>query len=338
MSAPMAGVSGGLLAAEVAKAGGMGTIAAGHFQDVIALEKEIVIFQEETKAIASKDHAGLTIGFIGFSSLATPTGWQNYEHILQHYKPKAVQFFAPSVIVSKESGRSNIKLAHEYGAKFLAQVGSISEAKEAIQHKVDAIICQGSEAGGHGLRRQLGNSATALASQTAKMTDIPVLMAGGIVNGAHVASALCVCDGVSVGTRFWAANESLGDKRLQTELTKSNSCDDCIRTTVFDQIQNATSSTKWPHPYDSTGALRNRTTNQWEGKTEEELQFAIDNTTLLEQYRASREESDAEVIPTLAGEGVGEIASIDGAYALTLRLEKEAIDAIDALKSKVSSH
>mmetsp|Transcript_14500 Transcript_14500/g.25495 ORF Transcript_14500/g.25495 Transcript_14500/m.25495 type:complete len:366 (-) Transcript_14500:20-1117(-) len=340
LSAPMADVSGGLLAAEVTKAGGLGMIAAGHFQYVDQLEAEIGIFKDrmrsETVRSASKEtgshHSDLAIGFIGFSSLATPSGWVNYEHILRKYRPKAVLFFAPAII-AQQGGPSNVQLAHEHGVKFIAQVGSINEAKEAIQHKVDAIICQGSEAGGHGLRRELGNSTMALASQTSKMTNIPVLAAGGVVNGKHIASFLCVCDGVSMGTRYWACKESLGNEQLQNELAKDNSCDDVIRTAVFDQIHNELSTFQWPHPYNSTAALRNQTAEEWDGKSSKELQYAIDNTRLLEEYQVSREMSDANVVPVLAGEGVGEINSIEGASEITLKLEGEAIDTLDRLRS-----
>ena len=340
----MAGVSGGLLAARVCKAGGLGMIAAGHFQDISKLEKEIQIFQEEMKNIPATDtttddrshsqqqSADLSIGFIGFSALSTPNGWKDYEYILKHHRPKAVQFFAPSIIHQPNDDLSNVQLAHEYNTQFIAQVGSISEAKEAIRHKVDAIICQGSEAGGHGLRRELGSSTMALASQVSKMTTIPVLAAGGIVNGKHLASALCVCDGASMGTRFWASKESIGNPKLQQELIKDNSCDDVVRTTMFDQIQNELSSIMWPHPYHSIGALRNQTSLEWEGKTAQELQNAIDKTELLDEYKSAQKASDPCVVCILSGEGVGEIDHIEEAYDVTLRIEKEAIDSINRLQ------
>ena len=339
LSAPMAGVSGGLLAAEVTRAGGLGMIAAGHLRDVDELESEINIFENlMTRSPSSKEETGSrggsgpAIGFVGFSSFATPEGWGNYVRILRKYRPRAVQCFAP-IIIARRGLPSNVQLAHEHGVKFITQVGSLNEAKEAIRHKVDAIICQGGGAGGHGLRRELGNSTTALTSQVSNMADIPVLAAGGIVNGKHLASLLCVCDGVSMGTRYWASKESLGNEQLQKELVKDNSCDDVIRTTAFDQIQNELSVLQWPHPYDSSGALRNETIEECDGKLSKELQCAIDNTQLLEKYKVSREMSNANAVSVLAGEGVGEIYSIEGAYHITLKLEEEAIDTIDKLRS-----
>ncbi|KAL9186844.1 hypothetical protein ACHAXT_010564 [Thalassiosira profunda] len=340
LSAPMADVSGGLLAAEVTRAGGLGMIGAGHVADVAALEAEIAIFEERMKADrasagdaqGTKQRSDLAIGFVGFSALSSPQGWEDYERILRTYRPKAVQFFAPFV-VEREGGPSNVQLAHDYGVKFVAQLGSITEAKVAIAHDVDAIICQGSEAGGHGLRREVGSSAMALASQTAKLTDIPVLAAGGIVSGKQLAAALCVCDGASIGTRYWACEESLVRGPLQEELTRSNSCDDVIRTPVFDQIQGSFSSFKWPYPYNSTRAMRNSTTEEWDGKPSEKLQAVLDDSNYLERYRASMKSADKDVVPVLAGEGVGEINSIEGAYDVTLRMEEEAIDVIKRLQS-----
>ena len=382
VSAPMAGVSGGLLASEVTRAGGLGMISAGHLRNLADLEAQIEIFVESTNAakakaaiaIAMEDSdnrsssspsspsspatSDLAIGFIGFSSLATPTGWEDYEYILRKYRPKAVQFFAPFLV--ERPGRcggggggteDNVQLARAHGSKFIAQVCSMSDVRLAVRHGgVDAIICQGGEAGGHGLRRELGNSAMALASQAKRMMTatssssssssiIPVLASGGVVNGRHVASALCYCDGVSMGTRYWACRESIGDGRMQRRLVddgdgSSSSCDGVLRTVVFDAIHNETSSdVKWPYPYDSVGALRNETTTEWDGRPYSELRKAMDETDLLERYGKCKEIPDASVVQVLAGEGVEEIDIIEGAYDITLRIEQEAIDAIDRLRS-----
>lgn len=342
----MAGVSGGLLAAEVSSAGALGFIAAGHFDDVNKLEEEIALFESIMKSATSSsatsesnegllDDSNLCIGFIGHSSLSSPEGWAKYDRLLQTHKPKAVQFFAPSIIKRQSnSSFSNVELAHQHGVKFIAQVGSVLEAKEAIHHNVDAIFCQGSEAGGHGLRRELGNSTITLASQVSKLTDIPVLAAGGVATGRHLASALCVCDGAVLGTRFWASKESLGNMKLQQELIRDNSCDDVVRTEVFDQIENELKEhNKWPHPYDSVGALRNETTVKWEGRPRNEVKNAMLNTDLIKEYKQSTEESDATVVAVLAGEGVGEIDSIDCACDIVLKIEQEAVDTIRRLNT-----
>ncbi len=262
----MAGVAIGLLAAEVTRAGGLGMIAAGHLQNVADLEAQIEIFKKNTAkatmgnntcpssspspSSSSPPPSDLAIGFIGFSSLATPAGWEDYAFILRKYRPKAVQFFAPFLVECPGGGGggsdNNVRLVREHGSKFIAQVGSISEARLAMEHVVDAIICQGGEAGGHGLRRELGSSAMALALQTKRIAGgVPVLTSGGVVNGRHLASALCYCDGASIRTRYWACQESIGDGALQRRLVNAgNTCDDVLRTAVFDAIQNQTAAVK----------------------------------------------------------------------------------------------
>jgi nitronate monooxygenase len=327
-SRSMAGVSGGLLAALVSNAGGLGFIAAGHFQDIDKLEAEIQIYSD---VVNSAIDARPCIGFIGHSSLKSSQGWDNYEYILRKHKPRAIQFFAPSIVTSPD-GDSNVKLAHKYGAKFVAQVGSIPQAKEAIEHKVDAIICQGAEAGGHGLRRELANSTMALSSQVSNLTDIPVIAAGGIVNGKHLASVLCVCDGASIGTRLWASTESLGNKLLQKELIKGNTCDDVVKTSVFDQIENEMKEIKWPHPFDASGALRNDTTKEWENKSRGEISKALQSTDLLDRYKVAIGRNDTAVVTNYSGEGVGEINSIESAYELVLQMEIDAISTIQRLQ------
>lgn len=331
----MAGVSGGNLAAEVCKAGGLGFIAAGHFQDVGKLEAEIKIFFDAVQCTEITTEYGPCIGFIGHSSLATPQGWNHYEHILEKYKPRAIQFFAPAII-TRPDGQSNVELAHKHGSKFIAQVGSVFQAKEAIEHGVDAIICQGSEAGGHGLRRDLANSTMALSSQVSNITDIPVVAAGGIVNGKHLAAVLCVCDGAALGTRLWASVESLGNQKLQAELIKDNTCDNVIKTSVFDQIENEMKEIKWPYPFDASGALRNHTTEEWEGKSPGELSKALNETDLMNTYKTAIEETNHGVISNYAGEGVGEIHNIDSACDLILQIEREAKETINKLHSSTS--
>lgn len=64
-----------------------------------------------------------------------------------------VQFFAPAIMPDAQ----NVKIAMAKGVKLImAQVGSLEEAQMALDAGVDAIIAQGSEAGGHGLRPDLG--------------------------------------------------------------------------------------------------------------------------------------------------------------------------------------
>jgi nitronate monooxygenase len=303
----MAGHVGAQLAAETCRAGGLGFLAAGHLQDVAPLELEIQKFREknESDATDSSHTYPLGIGFIGYSTFGTPEGWKRFEYILEKYRPDVVQFFAPAVLSQKDSTDStvttttNVSMAQKYSAKVLAQVGTVQDARQALEAGVDGLIVQGSEAGGHGVHRSLGSGTLSLAANVVAIAnshnkDIPVLAAGGIVDGRGLVAALALgCDGVVLGTRLWASKESTGKASLKQRLVETESCDDVVRTTAFDQIQNSYSSTPWPVPYDSVGSVRNTFSGRWDGKTDE-LASVLEsppNEVVLEYKKAQQEGS-----------------------------------------------
>jgi nitronate monooxygenase len=337
MGAPMAGVSGGALAAATCRAGGLGFIAAGHMttEDRLKqLEKEIATFRDE-----SSNSAPLCIGWIGFSSFYNEEGFDLYERILKQQKPAVVQFFAPAISRHPKTGKSNVEIAKEVGnVKVLLQVGSVKEGIEAIAAGADGVIAQGSEGGGHGLRRELGNGTLPLAARLVRLAaEAPhkplVLAAGGIADGRGVAAALALgCDGAVLGTRLWASHEALNKNSLKLALVAAQSSDDVHRTRVFDQIQNTYTNPPWPEPYDSVGALRNETSEAWDGKALElEMALSMVGSTILQDYMAASQEGDPSQVQVLAGEGVGEIDAINSAYDIMLEVDQEARDVIDIL-------
>mmetsp|Transcript_10671 Transcript_10671/g.19477 ORF Transcript_10671/g.19477 Transcript_10671/m.19477 type:complete len:360 (+) Transcript_10671:123-1202(+) len=331
MLAPMAGVSGGALAAETCRAGGLGFIAAGYLSSLETIQQEVSIFRKMIPL--EGEHASrLCIGFIGHGALGSEEAWARVERVLKEYRPAAVQFFAPSIARHPVTKQTNVEMAHEYGCKVVVQVGSIAEAREAFVSNVDAIIAQGSEAGGHGLRRDYGNGTLAFAARIVSMREeqssqIPILAAGGIVDGRGLAAALALgCDGVVLGTRLWASEEALGNQNAKLQLASNESENDqVIRTNVIDQITNTYSSVPWPFPFDSVGALRNPTIETWHGK-EQELDAALKekNSSLAAEYKGARESGDYNIAAILAGEGVGDIKSVGKAYDIVDDISEEA--------------
>ena len=87
------------------------------------------------------------------------------------------------------------------------QVGSVAEVVRAVESGVDVVTAHGSEAGGHNCGSV---STTALLPATRRaLPNATVLAAGGIVDSASLAAALClVADVAWVGTRFLATHES----------------------------------------------------------------------------------------------------------------------------------
>lgn len=349
----MAGHSGGQLAAAVYRGGGIGFIGAGHWladddsKGLQMLEREISLFHAATSATrirknstmgchdaeATDDDAGATpapfgIGFLCYSSLATKAGWKRLAHVLETHQPSCVQFFAPAVMTMPEessSATSNIAFTKQVSPSTIvfAQVGTVRDALAAQNAGADVIIAQGTGAGGHGLRRGGSGTLSLARNCIAEVDDIPVIAAGGIVDGPTMAAAMVLgCDGVVLGTRLWASRESLGLASLQQRLAAPGlSCDDVVRTSTFDWIQNAYHTYPWPDPYDSVGGLRNATSREWEGRPERQLQAAIaeNHDNMVDRYRTANERGDPDIGLVHCGEGVGLIDSVDESAEVLVR-------------------
>jgi len=95
---------------------------------------------------------------------------------------------------------------HQMGMQFIGMCGAVRHAERQVAANVDIITAQGTEAGGH-----TGNISTfVLVPQIARaISPKPVLAAGGIGSGRHVAASLALgAQGVWVGTAFLASEET----------------------------------------------------------------------------------------------------------------------------------
>lgn len=94
---------------------------------------------------------------------------------------------------------------HAAGLKVMNVCGTVRHAKAGEDGGLDAVIAQGTEAGGH-----TGKIATmALVPQVVDAVKIPVLAAGSIVDGRGLAASLALgAQGVWMGTRFIASTEA----------------------------------------------------------------------------------------------------------------------------------
>ena len=108
-------------------------------------------------------------------------------------------------------------------------VPRVEDAVRAVEAGADVIVAQGNEGGGH-----VGEIAsTVVVRQVVKaVAPVPVLAAGGFVDGAGLAAALALgAAGVLLGTRFLATDESScrgcvqgGDRREQRQRHDRHHC------------------------------------------------------------------------------------------------------------------
>lgn len=98
-----------------------------------------------------------------------------------------------------------VKRFHDAGLKVMNVSGTVRHARAAEAGGLDAVVAQGTEAGGHTGRI----AGLALIPQVVDAVKIPVVAAGSIVDGRGLAAALALsAQGVWIGTRFIASAEA----------------------------------------------------------------------------------------------------------------------------------
>jgi enoyl-[acyl-carrier protein] reductase II len=113
------------------------------------------------------------------------------------------------------------------GVKVLHVVSNVKQAQSAESCKVDAVIVEGVEAAAH-----LGFDEIPLFSlipQVADVVSIPVIAAGGIVDGRGVVAAFALgAEGVQLGTRFVAVEENIAHSKYKQAIVEAGDTDTAI--------------------------------------------------------------------------------------------------------------
>jgi nitronate monooxygenase/enoyl-[acyl-carrier protein] reductase II len=138
------------------------------------------------------------------------------------------------------------------GALHMHTVGSVTEARQAVDCGVDVIVAQGWEGGGH--VRGTTTTMVLVPSVVDAVSPVPVMAAGGISDGRGIAAALTLgAQGVWLGTRFLATAEAGTHGMYRNRLVASGAAD-TVHTRCFDG--------GWPDaPH---RVLRNSTVRRWE--------------------------------------------------------------------------
>jgi len=295
LSAPMAGIAGGALAAAVTGAGGLGLIGGGY-GDRAWLERE---FDEAGSARVG-------VGFITWALASKP----DLLAVALERKPAAVMlsfgdpaFFAP--------------LLAEAGVPMICQVQTLRHAMRAAEAGAAAIVAQGAEAGGHGDRRGTFALVPEVADWlAAHAPETLLLAAGGVADGRGLAAALMLgADGVLVGSRFWASAEARVSPAMHAAALAASG-DDTIRSSVMDLVRGL----DWPGRY-TARVLRNPFTDRWHGR-EEALRAAAAREGPA--WGAAFAAGDPERSNTFVGEAAGLIRDVRPAGEILAGMVAEA--------------
>lgn len=239
--APMAGVSGGHLAAAVSDAGGLGMVGIGS-----ATAEQLLA--ETTIAKATGKPFG-----VGLLAWTLP--------MQEHLVDATIESGASLVSVSFGDYEKYVDRFRAAGILTATQVCTIEDLPVAVDAGVDLIVARGGEGGGHGQDKV---STLPLLQQVLDGTDLPVLAAGGIANRRGLAAVLAAgAAGAWVGSAFLACDEGANSDAGKDAIVAAHA-DDTIYTTVLDVGRRI----PWPAEFGGR-ALRNSYTDAWHGKEDE---------------------------------------------------------------------
>lgn len=303
--APMAHAAGGALSAACANAGALGLVGGGY-GDLAWTQREYAL------ALRTGPRERIGCGFITWcmDKDASPLDW------VLDQKPRAL-------MLSFGDPRPYAARIAASGAALICQVQRIDQVPQALDAGAEVIVAQGGEAGGHsisptgtrGLMTLIPEMADWLAANSPQTM---LLGAGGIGDGRTLAAALALgADGVLVGTRLWAARESLASEASKAQSLKVGG-DGTIRSEVYDVFANR----KWPDEFGYTRAARNALQQQWEGRLPE---LATAAPAVRSAYDAGVKAGDFSRAFITVGEAVGLIHDIPPAGELIARMTTQAV-------------
>lgn len=205
MCGAMSWVSERNLVSAISNAGGFGVIACGAMPPEL-LDTEIAA----TKALTAKP--------FGVNLITMHP--QLFELIAVCAKHKVGHI----VLAGGLPPKGSLEAIKETGAKVICFAPALTLAKKFIRSGVDALVIEGSEAGGH-----IGPVATSVLAQEILpevAEQVPVFVAGGIARGELIASYLEMgASGVQLGTRFVCANESIAHPDFKKAFLRANARD-----------------------------------------------------------------------------------------------------------------
>ena len=119
------------------------------------------------------------------------------------------------------------ELLHSSGIRVMHVISSVAQAQFAESCGVDAVIAEGAEAGGRIGRDEL--PLFSLIPQVADAVSIPVIAAGGIVDGRGMAAAFALgADGVQLGTRFISTEECIAHANYKKAILRAGDTDTIV--------------------------------------------------------------------------------------------------------------
>lgn len=316
VNAGMAMIARPALAAAVCEAGGLGTI--GSDINPPAVLRDLL---RQTKALTKRPFGVDLIG-----------DFVTDEHIsvLVEEQVALVIFFW--TLPTQE----HVQWLKQAGIDVWMQIGAVAEAERAVALGADALVVQGAESGGH--NRAEASTMTLFPRIRRRFPSLPLLAAGGIVDGTTMAAALILgADAVWCGSRFLASQEAEAHDAYKNRVLSADVGDTAILSIY---------GPEWPGQ--AMRAIVNDGARMALGREVEAIAEAegkiIGSTILngqtipLARYSAilpTRDfDGDIEQVCLTAGQSAGNIGEILPAGEIIRRMTSEAKAALDDLVAR----
>ena len=208
-----------------------------------------------------------------------------------------------------------LKRAHELGIQVWGLVGKPRQAKRQIEAGTDVIIAQGFDAAGH-----TGNIGTfSIVPQVvdaARGTGVPVIAAGGVTTGRHLAAALALgADGVWTGSLWLTSRESDLNMPLKERLLEAET-EDTLYSNCISGYTMRTTRSPWHDEWMSDAAP-------------EVLKPPLQMILSSNYIQGSLDYQRKDLMTEAAGQGIHYIKEMKPARQILSDIVEEALDVFD---------
>ena len=213
IQAPMNWVSGADLVAAVSEAGGLGTLGPNSGAKKITPDVELTgeRMRDQIRKVRDLTRAPFAVNIVAGFGEDLKYSKRIVEVVIKEKVPVA--------IVSVGRPDTYTGILKEAGVKVLHAISTARHGKKAEAVGVDAVICEGFEAGGHKGFTEL--TTLILTPMVVDAVSIPVVTGGGIGDARGVLAALALgADGIYMGTRFMATRESESHSHVKEAIVK----------------------------------------------------------------------------------------------------------------------
>jgi enoyl-[acyl-carrier protein] reductase II len=208
IQAPMNWVSGADLVAAVSNAGGLGTLGPNCGAEEITPDVELTgeRMRDQIKKVRRLSQEPFAVNVIVGVGEDMTYSKKIVDVIIQEAVPVAIVSVGRPDIYTDTLKRAGITVLHA--------ISTARHAQKAQAAGVDAVICEGFEAGGHKGFTEL--TTLTLTPMVADAVDLPVIAGGGIGDSRGVLAVMALgAEGIYMGTRFMVTRESESHNRVK---------------------------------------------------------------------------------------------------------------------------